>query len=410
MVNLTREELNLNNKLRMEKKRKDPSYNKEQARKAIIGRIKKGSFIKNETLILHNITSIEIDKLRTDNGLEILNMTIDTKTKNNNHKIEPKINPKINMQLFKKSKIKPIIYEYDFLTLQEVFGFYKETMNINTYMLHYNTLNNIFNKYDKTINIIPILDEPFKLYDFINDNYKNPHSNLIYFRVLVKLVGSYPNLDIKLKEGTYDIYIRFFKNSKRKEHAYRADKTNNLIEEFDNIKSKIINKYPIDSDERLIIELYDSLPLRDNYGNCILIKSKKYAIEPDQNYIIYKKKKKKCVLILRKYKTSKVNGEVIHEFPSIIYDILKIQGKDFNDLLISKKNKDYKLDGFVKRILDDIEIERNGNSQNIYLLRHSKLTDLLRNATIEEREIIGKKVGHSPLVSLEYMRKYKSDL
>ena len=66
------------------------------------------------------------------------------------------------------------------------------------------------------------------------------------------------------------------------------------------------------------------------------------------------------------------------------------------------------LSSFVSSMMKKADVDVDGGG--ISLLRHSKLSDLLRDATPTEREAIASLAAHSPMMSLSYIRKHKTEL
>jgi len=264
---------------------------------------------------------------------------------------------------------------------------------------------------DHVVNIIPILNEPKKILDIINDKYSNVHSRKGYIQTILYTISNYPLLKSKIADKVYKIYEKAFQESKINEKSVMASKTTLTQISFSDIKKKVDATYPPWSRERLIFELYKSMPARDDFGAVTIVRSEDDAIDPNSNYLVWKGKD--TTLILRSYKTVEKYGEIQHKFPSIISEYLVQQKKQYGDPLIGNAKGSFyhgnggALSALIGSIMRKSGVETGHSAIN--LIRHAYATEQLsKEPNAEEREKIAKLMMHSPITTLSYVRKFES--
>lgn len=206
---------------------------------------------------------------------------------------------------------------------------------------------------------------------------------------------------------------------------YDLMKVNNLVRvenlqtndketfDFNKMVKAVKKKYGEKSREYLLISFYDNLTARDDYNNLIIFDEniEKYNpkdIETQKNnfIVISKTKTKKMTIILNKYKTSKKYKEIQFVMPmklkNLTSDFIEKNNLKHGDPLFGKKNS---LSKDIKAILNGVDINV---SQSINALRHAKISTEFKKISPEERLKLTKKMAHSPITQVSYLRKLEN--
>ena len=161
------------------------------------------------------------------------------------------------------------------------------------------------------------------------------------------------------------------------------------------------NDPDIDIIHKLLLAMYTLIPpVRADYYSTQIIKEGETP-ETD-NYIILKKDS--AELIIRKYKTSKKHGAIIHPIlPTELYNIiLQSLDKYPRKYLFENKSKPYTPNGFCKWSSATLE-KLFGVELTLTMIRHIYISSLdLSKMTVEEKKNIGKLMGHTIGIQAEY--------
>jgi hypothetical protein len=316
---------------------------------------------------------------------------------------------------------KDLEFDYSKLKLLDIIAYFDalvadNRLNFQTIYGYKSKWYNTFKLVKAKVNsdLIPFINDYKTIISKLREKYTNASTYKGMVQGVLYLISNYPKLQDKVNDEAVAAYKKEFAESKSTAAAMQAAKTvdqKKAVPFYSVIKDRILEFYPKNSIQHLIIEMYDQVPMRDNMGDVRLVKTEGEAKNKDQDYLIYRKKKP--TIILRTYKTYEKYGDIKVELKENIYDILHAQGKKVGDLMISKPDgtlygSNGALSSFISSMLKKAGIDTEGGG--IGLLRHSKLTDLLRQADAGEREQIAKMAGHSPLMSLQYIRQHKAEL
>ena len=165
---------------------------------------------------------------------------------------------------------------------------------------------------------------------------------------------------------------------------------------FEDYRNKILEKYG-ESKEFLLVKLYENCCCRDDYGMLKIVDTmQKTTLDKSKNYLVLNSVD--CNICLQNYKTSK-NKEPI--YVSLLSDtriLLEnyIKRNNITDVLFSSKN----LSQFISKMNKRVDV--NGG---INYIRHSMVSSVLTiDVTPEVRLDLSKKLLHSPITSLDYIR------
>jgi hypothetical protein len=107
------------------------------------------------------------------------------------------------------------------------------------------------------------------------------------------------------------------------QHAKKhvADKKTAVLN-YDKITNNVLKTYGAASLTYLLTVLYKHAPLRNDYNNIILVKSKSEAVNPNKNYMILPEHGNAEVYI-QKHKTKKNYGTINAEYPDDVTELLR---------------------------------------------------------------------------------------
>ena len=204
-------------------------------------------------------------------------------------------------------------------------------------------------------------------------------------------------LDIEIRTKYQDYYEKLKIISSDELQIQKTSKMNSVMH-FDEYRNKILEKYGENSKEFLIVKLYENCCCRDDYGKMKIVDTmEKTTLNKSQNYLVLNSTE--CNICIQNYKTSK-NKEPI--YVSLLNDtriLLEnyIKNNNIKDVLFSSK----RLSPFVTKMNKTINI--NGG---INYIRHSVVSSTLNTIDItpNERLQLSKKLLHSPITSLNYIR------
>ena len=342
-------------------------------RRTAINRIESGIEMTQDTLQENDITVDEYNHLRIKHGLPpiILNPVHDMKS----------------------------------LTLIEIENIYRKSSRLtdNTvkqYLAKLQTLNRQFN--DNSFDLTPLLNNP----ELIVENLQKTRNTIkSYFTPIIFIINNYPHVNQIMSKPKIDFIKKYFAESKEIEAHGMLAKTNLKTVDFQELLSKVKDKYLEGSKEYTLFCLYDNYAFRDDLNLIItddLTKGheeEKYdsTIDAKQNYL-FVSHDGSMMVFLNHYKTVKTYGRkmlVVHKHLDSIQKYLKITKKKNNDRLFDIKNLSLLIARINKAVIPNSE--EYGNL-SINFLRHSLFS------TYNITEIQG---FNSPFIRLLYTRQIK---
>jgi hypothetical protein len=209
------------------------------------------------------------------------------------------------------------------------------------------------------------------------------------------------NLNLKVSKALKKTFVTEFEKLKiQSMDETEENKTKEITISFQEYLDLIKNKLGDNSKMFVLISLYNEYTLRDNYQ---LKMVDNVPTNNDDNYIIFPKNGKNLKLIINHYKTSNKYGSLTLPLSKNLSKLIRAYVKS-NQLKIG----DYL---FGKTLLSTFISEENkklGVSIGINEMRHIKVTEELSkipNAT--ERLELSKRMAHSPITQLNYVRQLK---
>ena len=226
-----------------------------------------------------------------------------------------------------------------------------------------------------------------KVLDFILEQYPKPSTRKTYIQVFLYAIDNIPKLKENVKNRE-----RYFKEwEKAKEGATERQiqkQVEGEVQRFSEIKKRIEKDFPKNSQEVLLINLYDELTMRNDFGD-IIIFDKTPPKSKDDNYL-----------------TLSTGRLIINNFNKT-GDKYKPVNIKLSTGLIKKVRKSLKEDPRGMLFDDTAKLFRNMKT-GVNEIRHAKISEELEGDKIkdpEKRKELYDKMKHSPATQLNYMRK-----
>lgn len=218
-------------------------------------------------------------------------------------------------------------------------------------------------------------------------------------QVFLKLIVGYPGLREAVGESVYNTYNKFFMEANSDMQNGYIQKVvekdvKDEIDSYSSIKKKIEDRFPVGSDERLYTYLYEYVPVRDNMAEVFIVPNVAATKDKSKNYLVMSTK----TVVINKYKKEGKYGMLKFKLPKDIYKMIDTtKPKIFNHGAT--------LTSWVHKMLKEIGIDGGVN-----VFRHAFISEKLDGENIKNPELrkeLYEKMGHSPAVQLQYIRKLK---
>jgi hypothetical protein len=218
-------------------------------------------------------------------------------------------------------------------------------------------------------------------------------------QVFLKLIKEYPGLLEAVGEKVYEIYNKFFLEANADMAAGYIQKAivqdeEDAIEPFSEIKKKVFKAFPAGSDERLYMELYEIAPVRDDFGELLIVKKTVDTLDKSKNYYVMSNHQ----LVINEHKSKNKYGTLRYKLPKEVYQLIDTM----NQFVFEHGST---LSSFVSKMLGKIGIDGAIN-----VLRHAYLSEQLDGENIKDpviRKNLFQKMAHSQSAQLGYLRKLK---
>jgi hypothetical protein len=218
-------------------------------------------------------------------------------------------------------------------------------------------------------------------------------------QVFLKLIKEYPGLREFVGEKVYETFNKFFLEANAEmssgyiQKAIVQDETD-AIERFSEIKKKVYEAFPDNSDERLYMDLYEIAPVRDDFGRLTIVEKVENTKDKMNNYYVISNHQ----LIINEHKSKNKYGTLKYRIPKKVW--VKI---DTSKPYVF--NRSSQLSPFVHEMLKAIGIDGAIN-----VLRHSYLSEELDGEKILDPQIrkeLFQRMAHSQSAQLGYIRALK---
>jgi hypothetical protein len=259
--------------------------------------------------------------------------------------------------------------------------------------------------------LIDCLQDPTKIINEIKnakmENGKAYSDNTLKsgIQTILYLIDNYPPLKNNVDKKPFIEFYELMKvkNIQRVEEL-QADEEQTF--DFDEMLNKVKDKYGNESREYLLMSLYNEYTVRDNYAQLLIFdKTVDEKIPDDKNILIMDKDK--FQIILNDYKTKNrygvLNFKLSKKLSNLFFNYINKNKLKHGDYVFGKSKSLVKM---VKDILKGVDIDVK---QSINALRHSKISTEFKKKDIssDERMTLYKRMGHSPITQVSYLRKLK---
>lgn len=268
--------------------------------------------------------------------------------------------------------------------------------------------------------LIECLQDPDKILTELKQAKKGNGTNYsdntlkIGIQTILYLIDTYPPLKVITKD-TKDKYLEFYEVMKVKNQMrVEGEKDTDEVFNFDDMLRKVKKKYKENSVEYLLMLLYNEFTVRDNFSR-LIIKDLSVNDDPEttkRNLFIYDSENEDLinpVIEISNYKTVSKYGTLKFELKKktklryLILDYIDKKRLKHGDGIFGKSAS---LNKMVVKILSSIGVDtKNG----INALRQSKITTEFNKKKIsaKERLELSKRMGHSPVTQVNYLRNLK---
>lgn len=225
--------------------------------------------------------------------------------------------------------------------------------------------------------------------DHILKQYPNPNTRKTYLQVFLYAIDNTPELKQDVKNR--DRYFKEWEKAKEDAAGHQIQKqVEGKVERFSAIKKRIEKDFPKNSQEVLLINLYDELTMRNDFGD-IIIFDKTPPKSKEDNYL-----------------TLSTGRLIINNFNKTGNKYKPVNIK-LSTALMKKIRKSLKQDPRGMLFDDTAKLFKNMKT-GVNELRHAKISEELEGEGIkdpEKRKELYDKMMHSPATQLNYIRKLK---
>jgi len=335
----------------------------------VIKRILSGKVPQKRSLDKFEITNDMVNEMRQEAGLEPIKIKDPRKRK-------PKVKavPKVSLEHIKNT--------YDKLVDDE-------KISKITGHNHYSNFAQILKSIDceNTDDVSKcFLDD--KVYDYLNRDGLNPNTSATYAMNVLNVIDTNEILKEQVGDEMYSKIKELFEKLKKAKDEYNIDKRlNDDIVPFKELKKRIETENGMDSQESLMINLYDNITPRNDFDTLTFDTN-------DPNHIDMEKG---TITISDFGKTNKK------------YDPIKDYklSKTFMTMLKKSVKADPRQKVFTKKMRSIFKKAKTGVNE----IRHSKISTELKGSKIKDkdkREELRTKMFHSSATQLTYIRSLKN--
>lgn len=230
-------------------------------------------------------------------------------------------------------------------------------------------------------------DDPIAILKWIEENVEQPNTKRTALQAL--LCYSEDCLEV--------LHAYNLANQMAEEYSIQRMYEDTVVA-FTDIKEKIIETFPEGSDERLYIELYDILPVRDDYGSIELCGKDTKPV--CHNWLDTTTRE----IHIGKHKTAAKYGPIKMKLPTKFMKLIPTDRK----FLFCKDDKPHGcMSKFVGDMLSKVGVEKG----SINYLRHSYASTELAGSKIKDeakRRDLFSRMQHSAVTQLKYLRALES--
>jgi len=220
-----------------------------------------------------------------------------------------------------------------------------------------------------------------KLLDHLKEKDFNPNTTHTYLTAILNVIDT----NEKLKKEFHEKYKKAFDDAAQEKETFNIQKQlTEKVPSFTSIKKRIEKEFPAESDEYLMINLYNEITARNDYDDLTFDTS-------DPNHIDLKA----GTITLKNFKKTNKKYKPIENYKL---------SKKFMELIRKSVEDDPRDKVFRKTMKTIFKKTKTGVNE----IRHSKISQELKGSKItdqEKREELRQKMLHSSATQLSYIRK-----
>jgi len=335
----------------------------------VIKRILSGKVPQKRSLDKFEITNDMVNEMRKEAGLEEIKIKEPRKRK-------PKVKavPKVSLEHIKNT--------YDKLVEDD-------KISKITGHNHYSNFAQILKSIDcENTDDVGKCFQDDKIYDYLNRDGLNPNTAHTYAMNVLNVIDTNETLKEQVGEEMYSKVKDLFEKLKAEKIRYNTDKqVSEDVINFKDLKKQIESDNGMDSQESLMINLYDNITPRNDFNSLTLDTN-------DPNHIDIEK----GTITIREF------GKTGNKYEPIVDYKL---GKPFMTMLKKSVKADPRDKVFTKQMRSIFKKAKTGVNE----IRHSKISTELKGSKVkdsEKREKLRERMFHSSATQLNYIRSLKN--
>ena len=335
----------------------------------VIKRILSGKVPQKRSLDKFEITNDMVNEIRQEAGLEPIEIKEPRK-----RKPKPKPVPKVSLDHVKAS--------YDKLVEDN-------TISKTTGHNHYSNFAQILKSIDceNTDDVAKCFQDD-KVYDYLNREGLNANTAATYAMNVLNVIDTNQILKEQIGTEMYSKIKELFEKLKKEKIRYNTDKqVSDETIDFKDLKKRIETDNGMDSQEALMINLYDNITPRNDFDTLTFDTNDPNHINMDKGTI-----------------TIKEFGKTGAKYDAIVDYKL---GKPFIKMLKNSLHADPRQKVFTKKMRSIFKKAKTGVNE----IRHSKISTELKGSKVkdsEKREQLRERMFHSSATQLNYIRSLKN--
>lgn len=227
-----------------------------------------------------------------------------------------------------------------------------------------------------------------------------------FFQAIVYVIDHlHIPVDDAVKEK-YRVLMQVYVGKSKEQTDHRKTDPKYAVMPYSTYLTKIKAEFGDKSKQFLIASLYNEVTVRDDFNLEIVSSERDVKSNTEQNYLIVPRLvKNNCTVVIQSYKTDKKYGPIKVKTTTALSKLIR---EWMQDNKLSEGNKLFPnktLSDFVSTMNKSIGAMTGG----INYIRQSKISEVLSKQPMSEEERIrfGRRMGHSPLAQLKYVREVK---
>jgi hypothetical protein len=224
------------------------------------------------------------------------------------------------------------------------------------------------------------------------------------FQAIVYVVD---HLKVPIPDATrekYRVLQQIYVGNSKKQTEHNKTNPANAVMLYSTYLGKIKAEFGAKSKQYLVAKMYDEVTVRDDF-QLMIISSEREMTSDTQNYLVVPRiVKNNATFVIQSYKTSKKYGIIRQKVSTVL-------SKQLRDWITENKLSHGDLLFQNKTLSDFVSVMNRavGASSGINYLRHAKVSEVMSRQvmTDEDRVMFSRRMAHSPMTSLSYVRSIK---